>query len=115
MIFRKSLFSVVITEDPVSVTKLGGSSARFHCAGIGELLTWEVDGSILSDQSIIDRAITAVTLPSSAGTVQSNLTVPATSVNNGTTIRCAISVSLFLAPAVSSNATLTILPGGYVQ
>ena len=108
-----SLYAV-ITEGPVSVTKLGGSNARFHCAGIGELLTWEVDGLILSYESIINRGISAVIL-SSSGTIQSNLTVPATSVNNGTTVRCAISVSLFNTPVVSNYSTLNVLPGDYVQ
>ena len=104
------LFITAITEGPVSVTALVGTNAQFHCAGTGNLLTWIVDGSPHYYQTIVNRGITAVTVTSS-GTVQSNLTVPATSVNNSTTVRCAISVSLFSTPAISSNATLSILPG----
>ena len=99
-----------ITEGPVSVTALVGTNAQFHCAGTGNYLVWEVDGLQADHPDILARGITTVTLPSS-GTVQSNLTVPATSVNNGTTVRCAISVSPFSTPAISNYATLTVLPG----
>ena len=92
------------------MTALIGTDAQFHCAGTGNYLVWEVDGLALDYPDILARGVTSVTLPSS-GTVQSNLTVPASSVNNGTTVRCAISVSLFTPPAISNNATLTILPG----
>ena len=94
----------------MSVTALIGTNAQFHCAGIGNYLVWEVDGLQADHPDILARGIAKVT-PSSSGTIQSNLTVPATSVNNGTTVRCAISVSLSSTPAISSNATLTILPG----
>ena len=100
----------MITEGPVSVSALIGTNAQFHCAGTGNYLVWEVDGLGPRDPGILARGITTVTLPSS-GTVQSNLTVPATSVNNGTTVRCAIGVSLFSTPAISNYSTLTILPG----
>ena len=103
-------FFIVITEGPVSMTALIGTNAQFHCAGTGNHLVWEVDGVTPNHPDILARGITTVTLPFS-GTVQSTLTVPATSENNGTTVRCAISVSLFSTPAISSNATLTILPG----
>ena len=89
---------------------LPGIDAQFYCGGTGEILIWEVDGLPLNIAEIKERGITAVTVTFS-GTVQSNLTVPATSVNNGTTVRCAIGVSQFSLTAISSNATLTILPG----
>ena len=60
---------------------------------------------------LVSRGITKVTLPSSSGTVQSTLTVPATSVHNGTTVRCAIGVSLFSTPVTCNYSTLTVLPG----
>ena len=94
----------------MSVTALVGTNAQFHCAGTGNKLVWEVDGLLLDHPDTIARGITSVTLPSS-GTVQSNLTVPATSENNGTTVRCVISVSLFSTPIASNYSTLTILPG----
>ena len=80
-----------ITEGPVSVTMLVGATAQFRCAGTGNKLVWEVDGLQTDHSNIMARGITAATNTSS-GTVQSILTVPATSVNNGTTVRCAVSV-----------------------
>ena len=99
-----------ITDGPVSVTVLVGTNTQFHCAGIGNYLVWEVDGLVPGHPFISARGITVVTLPSS-GTVQSNLTVPATSVNNGTTVRCAIGVLQFNLTAISNYSTLTVLPG----
>ena len=99
-----------IAEGPVSLTALVGTNAQFQCAGTGNYLVWDVDGLQPDNPDILARGITVVTLPSS-GTVQSNLTVPATSENNGTTVRCAISVSLFSTPAISNYSTLTVLPG----
>ena len=104
------MYFIAITEGPVSVTALIGTNAQFHCAGTGNYLVWEVDGLQTDHSSISARGITSDTTTGS-GTVQSNLTVPATSVNNGTTVRCAISVSLFSTPAISNYSTLTVLPG----
>ena len=100
-----------ITEGPVSVKVLVGTNVQFHCAGTGNYLVWEVDGLQIGNSDIVSRGITEHTIPSS-GTVQSNLTVPATSENNGTTVRCAISVSAFSTPAISNYSTLTVLPAG---
>ena len=94
----------------MSVTALVGTNAQFHCAGTGNYLVWDVDGLQTGYSSISARGITASTM-SSSGTVQSSLTVPATSENNGTTVRCAISVSLFSTPVISNYSTLTVLPG----
>ena len=92
---------------------LPGIDAQFYCGGTGEILVWEVDGLPLNIAEIKERGITAVTVTSS-GTVQSNLTVPATSVNNGTTVRCAISVSLTSMSVISNFSTLIVLPGNYI-
>ena len=94
----------------MSVTALVGTNAQFHCAGTGNYLAWEVDGLQADHSNILARGISDVTLPSS-GTVQSNLTVPATSVNNGTTVRCGIGVSQFSLTAISNYSTLTVFPG----
>ena len=75
--------ATTITEGPVSVTALVGTNAQFHCAGTGNYLVWVVDGLQANHPDILAHGITTVTLPSSAGTVQSILTVPATSENNG--------------------------------
>ena len=94
----------------MSKTALVGTDAQFHCAGIGNYLVWDVDGLTLDHPDILARGITTVTLPSS-GTVESNLTVPATSENNGTTVQCAIGVLKFSFTAISNYSTLTVLPG----
>ena len=94
----------------MSVTALVGTNAQFHCAGTGNYLVWEVDGLQAEHVNISSRGITASTM-SSSGTVQSTLTVPATSQNNGTAVQCGVSVSAFNAPVVSSYSTLTVLPG----
>ena len=107
--FHSLSTATAITEAPVSVTALVGTNAQFHCAGTGSHLVWVVDGLQDDHPDISARGITVVTT-SISGIVQSNLTVPATSENNGTTVRCVVT-SLFSTPVISSNATLTILPG----
>ena len=102
--------ATTITEGPVSVTALIGTNAQFHCAGTGNYLVWVVDGLQADHANISSRGITAGTVTSSSDRVQSSLTVPATSENNGTTVRCAIT-SLFSTPAISNYSTLTVLPG----
>ena len=92
-------FSLAITEGPVSVTALIGTNAQFHCAGTGNILGWEVDGQ---------QATKTQPTTTDSGTVQSNITVIATS---ETVVRCFISESLLSAPVFSNYATLTVLPG----
>ena len=90
----------------MSVSALVGENALFHCTGSGIAIAWIVDGLYTIEISIIERGITSNTV-SSSGTVQSTLTVPATSVNNGTTVQCV----LYPGEVISNNATLTVLPG----
>ena len=90
----------------MSVSALVGENALFHCNGSGWSVLWIVDGIPETDISISDRGITDDTVTSS-GTVQSTLTVPATLVNNGTTVQCV----LYPGEVTSNNATLTVLPG----
>ena len=96
----------------MSMKALIGTNALLHCAGTGNYLLWEVDGLVSFYVNISIRGITADTT-TSAGTVQSNLTVPATSENNGTTVQCVIGlhVSQFDLTAISNYFTLTVLPG----
>ena len=92
----------------MSVSALvGENAALFHCNGSGITIGWIVDGSLETDGIIVDRGITVHRVTSSSGTVQSTLTVPATSVNNGTTVQCV----LYPGEVTSNNATLTVLPG----
>ena len=101
------MYSLAPTEGPVSVSALVGENALFHCNGSGLTVLWIVDGSLATDANIVDRGITPDTPKTSSGTVQSTLTVPATSVNNGTTVQCI----LYPGSVISNNATLTVLPG----
>ena len=95
----------------MSLTTLGGTNAQFHCNGSGTVLAWEVDGLQLKNPNIVNREITEHTVSSSSGTIQSTLTVPATLVNNGTTVRCFIGPSLFSLTLIGNSSTLTVLPG----
>ena len=90
----------------MSVSALVGENALFHCNGSGFTVGWEVDGLNVFEVIIVDRGITQHTV-SSSGTVQSTLTVPATLVNNGTTVQCVI----YPGEVTSNTATLTVLPG----
>ena len=94
----------------MSVTALVGTNAQFHCAGIGNHLVWEVDGLAAYHPDILARGITAATL-SSSYTLKSNLTVPATSANNGTTVRCVVRLSFLVLPVNSNYCTLIVLYG----
>ena len=94
----------------MSVTALIGTNVQFHCAGTGNYLVWDVDGLQDSHVNISARGITSHTT-TGLGTVQSDLTVPATSENNGTTVQCAIGVLKFSFTAISNYSTLTVLPG----
>ena len=89
----------------MSVSALVGENALFHCNGSGFTVLWIVDGLQENQPSIIQRGISSV-LISSSGTVQSTLTVPATLVNNGTTVQCV----LYPGEVTSNTATLTVLP-----
>ena len=103
----KVLFSIALSEGPVSVSVLVGENALFHCAGSGVVIQWIADGMYVTgtDPVIVDRGIFAVSSISS-GTVQSTLTVPATLVNNGTTVQCVV----YPGEVTSNTATLTVLP-----
>ena len=87
----------------MSVSALVGENALFHCAGNGVGIAWIVDGLYSTELPIMQRGISS----QSSGTIQSTLTVPATLVNNGTTVHCV----LYPGEVTSNNATLTVLPG----
>ena len=101
------MYSLALTEGPVSVSALVGENALFHCNGSGFFISWIVDELPHYDPDVVARGISDNTVSSSSGTVQSTLTVPATSVNNGTTAQCV----LYPGSVTSNNATLTVLPG----
>ena len=92
----------------MSVSALVGQPALFHCNGSGIIIQWIADGVYVTDTNpvILDRGI-VVSQSFSSGTVESTLTVPATLVNNGTTVQCVV----FPGSVTSNNATLTVLSG----
>ena len=104
--------SAVITENPISVIARGGTFGAFHCAGMGNRLLWKVDGHLFHHIHNQNRGMIKATT-SSSGTVQSNLTVPATAENNGTTVQCGIG-SFHSSMVFSNSSTLTVLPGEFV-
>ena len=103
-------FPLELTQGPVSVSVLGGENTLFHCNSSGAAVQWVADEvhvtDTCTDPVIVDRGITA-SVAESSGTVQSTLTVPATLVNNGTTVQCVI----YPGEVTSNTATLTVLPG----
>ena len=92
----------------MSVSALVGQNALFHCNGSGVVIQWIANGVYVTetDPVIVDRGISSTSAILS-GTIQSTLTVPATSVNNGITVQCV----LYPGSVTSNNATLTVLPG----
>ena len=101
--------SLALTESPVSVSTVVGKNAQFNCSGIGITVVWLVDEFYATDSNITARGILQSNPVTSSGRIHSTLTVPATSVNNGTVVQCRIvSLGGF---AISNTATLTVLPG----
>ena len=89
------------------MSALFGENAVFHCNGSGIIIAWIVDGLLGTDIRIVERGIIYHNIIPSSGIIQSTLTVPATLVNNGTTVQCIV----FPGSVTSNNATLTVLPG----
>ena len=94
------------------MTALVGTDARFHCAGTGFVITWLVDGIPNYFPEITNRGVFDDTNVN-AGFIHSNLTVPATSKNNGTSIQCGITSTNL--SALGNTAYLTVLPGKSVN
>ena len=101
---------LVVTEEPQSVTALLGTVAQFHCADSGFDLFWLVDGLPLTDAMLMSRGMVQHHVKV-ASVIQSNLTVLATTGNNGTIFRCGITPSATDVPLLSENATLRVLSG----
>ena len=96
------------------MVSIGGTNATFHCEGNGTEVDWTVNGFHPHHNSNQHRRISVVTLLTpSSGTVQSNLTLPATSENNGITVQCGIRSSPISPLVLSNSFTLTVLPGEF--
>ena len=79
----------------------------FFCNGSGVIIQWTVDGVYATHPNITGRGITVYVETFFGNIVQSTLTVPATLVNNGTTVQCVI----YPGEVTSDKATLTVLRG----
>ena len=95
------------------MTAIIGKSVTFHCAGVGFLINWNVNEKHHDDPAIKACMIYATQLCTSmADVVCSNLTVPATVKNNGTTLQCCIT-SFHDGATCSNNVTFTVRDGKY--
>ena len=94
------------------MTALVGTDAQFRCAGMGFAITWLVDGIPNYLSKITNRGVFDDTNVD-AGFIQSNLTVPATSENNGSSIQCGVTSTNL--STFSDTAYLRVLPGKSVK
>ena len=85
-----------ITESPLSVNISLNKVAEFTCIGIGNFISWDINGKPLDDDTAgFDQMI--VTLNQTQGLRKSTLTVVALLENNNTNLSCiVVSVSLSL-------------------
>ena len=97
----------------MSVSELVGENALFYCNGSGIAISWIVDELPNTHHDIVARGITHITVTPSGTVLQSTLTVPATLVNNGTTVKCI--VHSLSGSVTSDNATLTVLTGKVID
>ena len=101
-----------ITVPPVSMNAIIGENVIFHCAGTStgsyfNFIRWAVDGRNPDDPDITNRMIFEKhQLCNMSGVLCSNLTVPATVENNGTTLQCCIH-SVY-GDTCSDNVTLSV-------
>ena len=89
------------------------SAATFHCVVIGNelntVLQWLIDGLLDSSTPIVGRGINAITdVDLVTGTVNSTLMIPATLMNNMTSITCRVIALDVLSVDESPEVTLLI-------
>ena len=83
-------FTAVITVAPSSVTTLLYTLANFICEGIGNKLSWTVEGHSLTDAIKQYREISVTTNNISVDVWSSVLTIRALPINDGITIGCIV-------------------------
>ena len=78
----------VITVAPSSVSAPLYTQVNFTCEGIGDILSWTVEGSSLTDPSNQDREISVTTNNISVNVWSSVLTIRALPINNWISVGC---------------------------
>ena len=90
----------------MSVTVEDSTIVNFTCNGLGDRLSWSVQGNSLTNSSNQEREISVTTNNISVGVWSSVLTIRALPINDGIVIGCAaFSENLNF---ISKGATLTI-------
>ena len=87
-IFVSLFLTAVITVAPSSVTVSIYTLANFTCEGIGNVLSWSVEGNSVTDLSNQDREISVTTNNISVDVWSSVLTIRALPINDGITVQC---------------------------
>ena len=99
-------FAAVITVAPLSVTAPLYTLTNFTCEGIGDKLSWSVDGHSLTNAIKKYREISVTITNISVDVWSSVLTIRALPINNGIVVGCnVIDQSLDF---VSEGAILTV-------
>ena len=93
-----------------------GTVAQFCCVGNGVVdLIWMVDGRHSTDTYNKAQGIFFNYTSSSSDPIESTLFVPASCQTNNSSIQCGVRSSFTSNYVFSGIATLTVLPGTYVQ
>ena len=100
----------MITLAPSSVITPLYTLANFTCEGIGDVLSWIVEGNLLTDPSNHDREISVITNNISVDMWSSVLTIRALPINDGISVGCTvISVIGQTINITEKGATLTVI------
>ena len=97
----------VITVAPSSMSAPLYTLANFTCEGIGDILSWTVEGSSLTDPSNQVREISVTTNNVSVDVWSSVLTIRALPINDGVFVGCIV-IIIKLISLTSKGAILTI-------
>ena len=88
-----SLFSNIhseITTPPVSMSAFLDTWVSFHCGGEGEILVWQTNGELLTDEIKETRNITIHQDNNTTGILNSTLVIFAKPENDGLNIACIV-------------------------
>ena len=79
-----------ITDPPVSMSTFFDTWVSFHCEGEGEVLLWQTNGELLTDEIKETRNITIHQDNNTTGIVNSTLLILAKPENDGLNIGCIV-------------------------
>ena len=95
----------MITVAPSSVSAPLYTLVYFLCVGIGDALTWTVDGNLLNDSIKQYREISVTTNNVSANSWSSVLTIRALPINDGIVVGCVVFNPYII---IHNGSTLTV-------